>query len=491
MINDESSDLALHPEIDDLHALVDGTLSDRQTVAFESHLNHCGFCQERLLDLAAQSSFHQELGSILTRADFSSSEDQDSDIMEVSQTDATTPFSVRTLSCLLDPSDDAAAMGRFDGYDVQRVIGVGGMGIVLKARDRSLDRYVAIKVLHEQFASRSISRKRFAQEAKAAAAVSHDNVIAIHGVSQWKGLLYLVMPCISGPSLQQHINQHAPLNLGDMLRIAIQVARGLSAAHDQGLVHRDVKPANILMPLGTDRVLLTDFGLARMINDADCTATGTLVGTPQYMSPEQVGDGPIDGRSDLFALGCVIVAMATGQPPFEADSTLAIIRKITDVPHQRLSDVRHDLPKWFVEIVDRLLEKAPDRRFADAAEVVEMLETCLAHLQQPESNPLPTVGRRSRHTVQWLVLGAAVIGALIATLPVLFIVTRSTLPQDDALESRLTTTPVPATSSPASATTVESSFDEHLLIEVEREVDWLQSEFERPFAATPIEASSR
>ena len=188
---------------------------------------------------------------------------------------------------LLAPTDDDRMIGRWGTYEVVGVVGTGGMGVVLKAFDAALNRYVAIKVLAPHLGSSGAARKRFSREAQASAAVVHDNVIEIYGVAEAAGLPYLVMPYVRGPSLQRRLDDEGPLALAEILRVGMQAAAGLAAAHAQGLVHRDVKPANILLADGIERVKLTDFGLARAADDASLTKTGVIAGTPQYMSPEQ------------------------------------------------------------------------------------------------------------------------------------------------------------------------------------------------------------
>src|SRR5437763_10924412 len=226
----------------------------------------------------------------------------------------------------LDPPDSPDQLGRLGPYQVQGVVGRGGMGVVLKALDPGLHRVVAIKVLAPQWAASAHARRRFTREARAAAAVSHDHVVTIHAVEETRGLPYLVMQYVPGISLEEKIERDGPLPVQEVLRIGMQAAAGLAAAHAQGLIHRDVKPANILLENGVERVKLTDFGLARAVDDASLTQSGVIAGTPQYMAPEQARGEPLDARSDLFSLGSVLYALCTGQPPFRADHSLAVLK---------------------------------------------------------------------------------------------------------------------------------------------------------------------
>jgi serine/threonine protein kinase len=263
------------------------------------------------------------------------------------------------------------------------------MSIVLRAFDRELKRLVAIKVLAPHLAQSPLAKKRFAREAQAAAAVVHPHVLAIHQVQPGGRLPFLVMPLVAGESLAERLTAHGTLELKEVLRIGMQAAAGLAAAHEQGLVHRDVKPANILLEKGIERAVLTDFGLARAADDVTLTRCGIIAGTPQYMSPEQARGEPLDGRSDLFSLGCVLYEMATGVSPFRADSIMATMRRLVDEPPQAMASLNPELPPWFIAIVDRLLEKDPSRRFNSAKELGDLLEGCLAHVQQPVNVPLP------------------------------------------------------------------------------------------------------
>ena len=289
----------------------------------------------------------------------------------------------------LEPADEPNVLGRLGGYDVLEIIGHGGMGVVLKGFDRELKRCVAIKVLAPHLAHSSLAKKRFAREAQAAAAVVHPHVLAIHQVQASGKLPFLVMPLVAGESLAERLTDQGTLELKEILRIGMQAAAGLAGAHEQGLVHRDVKPANILLEKGVERAVLTDFGLACAADDVALTRWGIIAGTPQYMSPEQARGESLDGRSDLFSLGCVLYEMATGVSPFRADSTMATMRRLVDDSPQAMGSLHPELPPWFIAIVERLLEKDPSRRFGSAKEVSELLEGCLAHVQQPSAVLLP------------------------------------------------------------------------------------------------------
>jgi hypothetical protein len=263
-----------------------------------------------------------------------------------------------------------------------------------------LNRYVAIKALAPQLAAVGAARKRFAREARAAAAVSHEHVVAIHSVDSARGFPYFVMPLIRGASLQKRIDRAGPLELEEILRIGMQVAAGLAAAHAQGLVHRDVKPGNILLEEGVERVMITDFGLARAVDDASMTVSGAIAGTPQYMAPEQAKGESVDHRTDLFSLGSVMYAMCTGRSPFRAQTTIGVLRRICEDDPRPICQIRPETPQWCVEIIEKLHEKDPAQRFQSADEVSELLAGHLAHLQQPAVVPMPArLPRRHRWRV--------------------------------------------------------------------------------------------
>jgi hypothetical protein len=289
----------------------------------------------------------------------------------------------------LSPSDKPGQLGRLERYEVLEEIGRGGMGVVLKAFDPSLHRVVAIKVLAPQLATSGVARKRFLREAKAAAAVTHDHIVTIHAVEEFNGLPYLVMQYVPGQSLQERIDKDGPLELPDILRIGMQTASALAAAHAHGIVHRDIKPANILLEEGVQRVKITDFGLARAMDDASLTQSGFVAGSPLYMAPEQARGEALDHRADLFSLGSVLYTMCTGRPPFRAANTLAVLRRVSEDSPRPIRETHPEIPDWLADVIAKLMAKEPTERFASAAEVEEVLGRNLAQLQHATWVPPP------------------------------------------------------------------------------------------------------
>ncbi len=349
--------------------------------------------------------------------------------------------------------------GRLGPYEVRAVLGRGGMGVVLLAFDPALHRLVALKVLAPHLATLPDARRRFAREGRAIAAVSHENIVAVHAVAEAGGLPLLVMEYVPGTSLQERLNAGGPLPLDEVVVIGLHVARGLAAAHARGLVHRDVKPANILLQndeLGMMkdefgrrqpespsppssfrtphsafriRAKLTDFGLARAVDDAGLTQPGVVSGTPLYMAPEQARDEAQDHRADLFSLGSVLYTLCTGRPPFQAGSTPAVLRRICEEEPPAVRTVNPAVPEWLARLIAVLHAKDPARRPASAGEVARLLEGYLAHLSRPERVPAPPLhapdrrGRRARPVL-------AAVGVLLAAVGAFFVFRPGLSPQN-------------------------------------------------------------
>ncbi|PQO38616.1 serine/threonine-protein kinase [Blastopirellula marina] len=391
----------------DFQTLLAGTMNPEYAAEAEQHLSACEICREAMERQIGDHFWWVEAEGALRQGEWIEHEDTYND-------GAPNPAWCE----LLGPTDDPNALGRIGPYEIVGLLGQGGMGTVFKGFDRSLNRFIAVKVMLPHLAASAAARKRFAREARAAAAVVNDHVLPIYGVDQWHGIPYLVSQFVCGQSLQKRLHHEGPLELEEILRIGLHAALGLAAAHAQGLVHRDVKPSNILLDGTVDRALLTDFGLARAVDDASMTRSGYLAGTPQYMSPEQARGEAVDQRSDLFSLGSLLYTMATGRPPFQADTSLGILRLIDEDRPRGLREVNSNLPAWLAMLVDKLMAKRPADRFQSAEEVANLLQRCLAHLQQPKTETIPRellpkaswVSRRFVGIGVWMLLLVSLLG---------------------------------------------------------------------------------
>ena len=380
----------------DLLSLLQDEGESQKTKLIGEHLHQCEECRNALDAITAQSEIWAKTPKLLKDSELSDAINPDNihegtlafSPDQPSDEDSSWQYPFESL---LDPPKHPEMMGRIGKYDVEREVGRGGMGIVLKAHDTELNRPLAIKILAPHLASHGTARKRFAQEARAVAGVIHPNVIAIYDVSNEGKTPYIVMPFVAGPSLQKLIDQLGPLSEIEIVRVALQIAAGLTPAHAQGLVHRDVKPANILVEQGVNRVIITDFGLARAEDDASLTRTGWLTGTPNYMSPEQTRGERLDHRSDLFSLGSLIYFLATGRLPFRSESPLGVLTRIQKDAPTPVRQVNPTISKTLAAVIDKLLKKDPGKRFQSAAELHDLLERHLAFLHQPDISKPPKV----------------------------------------------------------------------------------------------------
>jgi hypothetical protein len=259
---------------------------------------------------------------------------------------------------------------RLGRYEILAALGRGGMGVVFKARDTVLERTVAVKTLGPLLADSEVARKRFMREGRAAAAVKDAHVVTVYGVEEHEGAPYIVLEFVEGGSLEGLLAQAAPLPADEVVRLGVQIADGLAAAHQRGLIHRDIKPANILLEGETGRAVLTDFGLARAVDDASLSRSGEVCGTPHYMAPEQVLGQAIDHRADLFSLGSVLYYMCSGKLPFDAPSSTAVLHRVIDNDPPPLPA---SVPAWLASVITALHAKEPDQRIPSAREVKEAL----------------------------------------------------------------------------------------------------------------------
>lgn len=393
-----------HASDQQLERLLQDSEDGRDTLLVMSHVETCESCQSRLNQYVAKDRFHQDVTQLLSGQTISDRA-YDREVGFLSHRSKHR----ESDSALLDAPSHPEMLGRLGRYEIERRLGAGGMGIVFKGMDTELNRPVAIKVLAPYLSRNDAARQRFARESRAAAAVVHEHVVAIHNVESNGENPYLVMQYISGESLQSRVDRLGPMNMEQILRIGIQACSGLAAAHEQGIVHRDVKPANILMEDGVERVLLTDFGLARTVDDASLTHTGVIAGTPHYMSPEQANGDSVDHRSDLFSLGAVLYFIATGAPPFQADRAMGVLHCICSQPHQSLSNVHSKISLELSDLVDKLLEKKPARRFRDAQSVRDELARILVQQQSSRlrlKSEMRRLGRRHRASAWTFAIGS-------------------------------------------------------------------------------------
>jgi eukaryotic-like serine/threonine-protein kinase len=283
---------------------------------------------------------------------------------------------LQQLKPFLEPSAAEHSLGRLGHYEIDKLLGQGGFGIVLAAHDTKLHRPVAIKVIAPGLASTSPPRKRFLREARAAASIRHPNVVSVHSVEE-EPIPYLVMELVDGGTLQDRIDQAGPIEVSDLMNFGRQLLAGLAAAHAVGVVHRDIKPSNILVEGAQGHLLkLTDFGLARTVDDAKLTQTGFTTGTPMYMSPEQASGKSVDARSDLFSVASVLYAMATGRAPFRAPTTVAVLKRVVEDTPRPIAEIVPELPAWIQSIIRKLHSKRPEDRFESAQPAWELWQAC-------------------------------------------------------------------------------------------------------------------
>jgi eukaryotic-like serine/threonine-protein kinase len=338
----------------------------------------------------------------------------------------------QTTLDFLRPSTKSESLGRIGHYEVLELVGRGAFGIVFRAFDDVLQRVVAVKVLAPQLAASTTARKRFLREARSSARVRHENVVQVYAVEE-QPLPFLVMEFVPGETLQQRLERTGPLDAMEVAQIGRQLALGLAAAHGMGLIHRDVKPANILIESGPNpRAKISDFGLARSPDDSSLTQIGIVAGTPMFMAPEQANGESFDHRADLFSLGSVLYTMCTGSPPFRAKSPFAVFKRVIEDSPQPIPEIVPQTPEWLCALIARLHSKKPEDRFASAQEVAELLDqhslrvgttaapsaaqiTGVQTTLSPQATPVTVPASKPRFGTRWTaaaVIAVALIGCI-------------------------------------------------------------------------------
>ncbi|MFO1302315.1 MAG: protein kinase [Burkholderiales bacterium] len=287
--------------------------------------------------------------------------------------DRTTRATARVPGAMND-----TAMERLGRYQIREIIGEGAMACVYKAFDPEINRQLAIKLLKAQLRLDGEYRTRFLREAKGAGVLSHPNIVTVFDVGEDQGHPYIAMELVEGATLAEEIKASKPLTTAEIVEIGIQLARALDYAHKRGIVHRDVKPGNIMRLTDSNTIKVADFGICR-IDDSDATdatqqtQVGNVLGTPHYMSPEQVIGEKVDSRSDLFSAGVVLYQLLTGHLPFEGDTLISVAYKITKTDPPSLDKIRSDLPLSLRRVIERALKKQPDKRFQTGEEFAQAL----------------------------------------------------------------------------------------------------------------------
>jgi eukaryotic-like serine/threonine-protein kinase len=402
------------PSTQQLAACLEPTVADTAVASDPKLLTHiavCTDCQNRLERLAVEEGEREEISRCLQAPDFESFRHTptshivasicplSAEVPAAALQDPLREHEIDQLTHLLQPPSHPELLGRIGRYELEQLVGRGGMGLVFRAYDTELHRMVAVKTLAVHLVPIGSARERFVREGRAGASLVHPYIVPVYDVITDGPVPALVMQYIAGTTLQYWLEQHGPLPWRHAVQLCIQLLDGLALAHDRGLIHRDIKPGNVLLEADASRALLTDFGLVRTFDDATLTHSGMLAGTPDFMSPEQARGESLDARSDLFSFGSLMYTMLTGQAPFRAADPMAILNRICHQPYQPLKELASDLPNDLVRLVDRLLAKTAGRRPESAAGVRD-------RLHQLVTGPLPQSVQRSHRRKRWAAAGA-------------------------------------------------------------------------------------
>lgn len=280
-----------------------------------------------------------------------------------------------------------------DRYQIEEIIGSGGMSTVFKASDPNLKRVVAVKMIHPHMSMDEDFVRRFEEEAKGVAQLRHPHIVQVYDFNHDEDAYYMVLEFVPGESLAEHLSRlekrGRQMSNQEVVKYGSQICQAVDYAHQRGLIHRDLKPANVMLDVYGDAILM-DFGIAKIIGGTRHTATGAVIGTAMYMSPEQIKGMEIDHRTDIYSLGVMLFEMVSGKPPFQADSAMTLMMMHVNDPVPDLSQLRPDVPRGLVEVIEKALSKDRNDRYQSAAEMASALETALLQkLPSEQRDPLP------------------------------------------------------------------------------------------------------
>jgi WD40 repeat protein/serine/threonine protein kinase len=417
------------PKPDEYYRLAVGQLPPAEVERLAQHLEQCASCAEAVQALHVEDAFLEDaraarldaegmppgtLGSSVVER-LCSLRPPDDPYRTAPPGETPPPQEAAGAYDFLAPPEAPGELGRLGPYRVLKVLGIGGMGIVFEAEDPQLQRRVALKVMKPALAASDSARQRFLREARAMAALSHDHIVTIHQVGEDRFMPFMAMQLLHGETLQQRLRREGRLPAAEAVRVGREIAAGLAAAHGRGLIHRDIKSANIFLEAGSGRVRILDFGLARPEHDSEhMTGPGDLVGTPAYMAPEQASTeaGPVGPWSDVYSLGVVLYHMLSGRLPFEG-SVRQVIYQIGHETPPRPSHFRPDLDPGLEVIVDRAMARRREERYATACDLAAALEQWKTQEQPPgraqaapRSCPQTAAVPSRRHLLPWVAAAA-------------------------------------------------------------------------------------
>ncbi len=360
------------PDVKWFRLLAAGRLTSEQEKKLERHLEKCETCQRHVDELNDLSQFETDTAHRVSNIVNMDSKNLQNRLNVIKSEE---PTELAKVNNYLDVQpwlqSSSRGVDQIAEFEIIDFVGRGGMGVVFKCLDTKLERTVALKLMSPQMLAEDSASERFLREARSAAKINHPHVVTVHAVNEVRGLPYLVMEFIEGHSLENRIQSGQAMTFSEVSRIAQQVLAGLAEAHEQGVLHRDIKPANIMLDSKTDNAKIADFGLACSMEGSKLTRTGLLIGTPEFLSPEQAMGLETDERSDLFSVGCVLYALCCGSSPFSGTSVMATLDNVRSLSPKPIANLNRSVPGWFARLVEELLTKEKELRVPSASAALD------------------------------------------------------------------------------------------------------------------------